>query len=380
MTRPHNLLFVIESLNVGGSENFLKNLALGLDRTKFNVLVCCLAEKGRLAEPLETAGVRVVTLEWRLGSFFSTVSTVLKLARLMSKERIDLVQTLFYRPEILAALASFLVLRPVLVASQHDVIVPEGRASTTLLRLSRLRVRHVIANCETCARHRQSLTSHRPDQISTIYIGLKQADAPPSRGQGKQGAIDDLFGAEPVVTYAGRLHYIKGPDVFFGAAADLAMRCPSTTFLLIGEGPMRAELAERAAELGLALSIRLPGHVPSLFEVLRKSAVFVCSSRTEGFPTVVLEAMAAGVPVVASNVGGVPELIKDRVNGFLFESENQEQLATLMEGLLLDKGTARAVAARARERVRREFRFEDTVERIERLYLRLLRKENHEAA
>jgi glycosyltransferase involved in cell wall biosynthesis len=173
---------------------------------------------------------------------------------------------------------------------------------------------------------------------------------------------------------------IKGPDVFFEAAAGLARRRPSVGFVMVGEGPMRAELAERAAEMGLEERIVLPGHVQSLTEVLRRSAVFVCSSRSEGFPTVVLEAMAAGVPVVASNVGGVPELVADGVNGLLFDSEDHEQLATLIEGLLTDRGAARTFAARAREKVQTEFRFEDTMEQTERLYLRLLDKERHETA
>ena len=392
MTGPHNILFVVESLNVGGSEKFLKDLVLGLDRTKFSPTVCCLAGKGRLAEPLEKAGVRVVSLNWRLGSFASTVSAVFGLARLMHGEKADLVQTIYYRPEILAALASCLVWRPVLVASQHDVIVPEGRVSGALLRLSRLRVRHVIANCEACGRHRQSLTSHRPEQVSVIHIGLKPEEGPRpvaasasgsadrQAATGGSAAIDELFGSGPVVTYAGRLHPIKGPDVFLEAAAGLANRRPSVTFLLVGEGPMRAELAEQAARLGLAQRIKFTGHVPSLMGVLRRSAVFVCSSRSEGFPSVVLEAMQAGVPVVASNVGGVPELVTDRVNGLLFESENHEQLATLVEGLLLDEGAARTFAAKAREKVQREFRFEDTLAETRRLYLRLLGEEDHEAA
>ena len=386
MTTPHKILFVIESLNVGGSESFLRDLALSLDRARLDPVVCCLAGKGRLAEPLEAAGVRVVTLGWRLGSFPSTVLTVLRLARLMRRERVDLVQSIYYRPEVIAAAASFLVRKPVLVGSQHDVIAPEGRASRALLRLSRLRVRHVIANCETCNRHRRALTSHRPDQVSTIYIGLKKEEgprpgsAPGSRSAREPAHADELPASGLVVTFAGRLHAIKGPDVFFEAATCLAKRRPFTSFVMIGDGPMRSELEERAAREGLSERIKFPGHVPSMAEALRRSTVFVCSSRSEGFPTVVLEAMAEGIPVVASNVGGVPELITDGVNGFLFESGNHEQLATLVEGLVLDRDTARTVAARARETVLKEFRFEDTTEKTQRLYLRLLGEEGHEAA
>jgi len=369
--KPCNVLFLIESLNVGGSEMFLANLLARLDKTEFRPIVCCLVERGRLAQKLEARGVPVKVLSWRLGSGTSTAATVGRIARLLKEERIELIQTFFHRPEILAGLAGIFVRKPVIVASQYDLIVPKGNLSRLLLRACRPRVKHVIANCRACKLHRERLTGQRPDDISVIYIGLTRdeyicadrADVP---------LPGDLFEKGPVVTFAGRLLPLKGPDVYLRAAASVLNQCPQTRFLLIGAGPMREELVSLSGALGLTGVVYFVPEVSSIREVFSKSTIAVSSSRSEGFPITVMEAMGVGVPVVASRVGGVEELIQDRVDGFLFENEDSEGLASEIIALLTDAGMARELGARAREKVTKEFRFEETVARIESLYRELL--------
>jgi glycosyltransferase involved in cell wall biosynthesis len=369
--KRHNLLFLIESLNVGGSEIFLSHLLSHLDRSKFRPFVCCLVEKGRLAPELEAQGISVSTLGWRLGSVASTTRVVARLVQLLRKEQIELVQTFFHRPEILGALAGVFARRPVIVGSQYDVIVPEGSLSRFLLKMSRLRVRHVVANCQACKLHRERLTGHKSDEISVIYIGLTTKEC--IHGTERETVLpQDFFDKEPVVTFAGRLYRLKGPDVYLKAAASIYRRDPRVRFLLIGDGPMHGELVLLAKQLGLSHVVRFVTEVPSVREVFSKSSVAVSPSRSEGFPTTVLEAMAGGVPVVASRVGGIEELINDRVDGFLFESENAEGLASVITMILSSKEMATEIGTRAREKVKRLFRFEETVAQIEALYSRLL--------
>jgi len=368
-----NLLFLIESLNLGGSEVFLSNLLVRLNRSKFRPIVCCLVEKGRLAGPLEAQGFQVVALGWRLGSLTSTARVVVSLVKLLKKERVELVQTFFHRPEILGALAGLFVRKPSIVGSQYDVIVPKGNLSRLLLRMSRLRVKHVVANCRACKSHRERLTGHGSENISVIYIGFPEEEDY-RRVQSGPVLPHDFFEKGPVVTFAGRFYHLKGPDVYLRAAASVYRQNPCVRFLLIGDGPMRGELFSLAHELGLSRAVHFVTEVPSVRDIFSKSAIVVSSSRSEGLPTAVLEAMAAGVPVVASRVGGVEEIINDRVDGFLFGSEDSEGLASAITMLLLNREVAAAVGAKAREKVTKLFRFEDTVARIESLYTRLLRE------
>jgi glycosyltransferase involved in cell wall biosynthesis len=368
----HNVLFLTESLNIGGSEVFLEKLLLHIDTRTFRPIVCCLVEKGRLAAAVEARGIRVVELGWNLNSKMSTLLVAVRLASLLRRERIDLVQTFFYRPEILAALAGVLARTPVIVATQYDMLGPEGKLATLLLRRSSSIVTHVIANCEACKTHRWKLTGRRPDSISVIYIGLTQEELRLGVFPEQTCIAQGYFEKGPVVTYAGRLYHLKGPDIFLRAAASLSRRNPHVRFLLLGDGPMRPELSSLSKELGIVDLVSMPGEIRPLGYIFSKSSAFVCSSRSEGLPSVVLEAMASGVPVVASRVGGVEELIQHGVDGFLFESEDWERLALLVETVLSNRELGSEMGRRAREKACRQFRFEQTVSNIEDVYRRLL--------
>ncbi|UCF78663.1 MAG: glycosyltransferase [Candidatus Eiseniibacteriota bacterium] len=368
----YKTLFLIESLHFGGSEIFLQKLLDQLDTEKFDPLVCCLLEKGSLAPRIEGKGVRVEPLGWQLGSLGSTLRVVGRLARLLREERVQLLQTFFYRPEILGAFAAAMARVPVVIGSQHDVMVPGGRLSRFLLRASRLKVRHVIANCEACRRQRQLLTGLAPESVSVIHIGLS-GDEMAAAGEGELPASEtDFFEAAPVVLWVGRLLHVKGPDVFLRAAATVLRHNPGARFLVVGDGPMRSELDSLADELGLGGAVRFAGETGTLQGILGSSSVVVCSSRSEGVPTVLMEAMAAGTPVVAPDVGGVGELVRDGVDGLLFESQNSDELASAVSRLLSDKTLAAEIGAAGRQRVVAQFTFDETARRVQALYETLL--------
>ncbi len=405
--KTYSVMFVIESLNIGGAEVYLDKLLRHLDRKRFRPFVCCLVEKGSLAGSLEAIGIPVVTLDWRIrrrgpaggrgpgtspveaGSsrfwarvrfYLSTVAVVFRLARLMRSERVDLVQTFFYRPEVVTALARWLGGMPCVVGSQYDTIAPRGLFSRLMLRLLRPGVAHVIANCGACSSHRQRLSGHEVGQISVIHIGLSaeeltradgaRAVTPP--GVAGDSSLTYFLAQGPVVLFTGRLLPLKGPDVFVRAASLLHQKVPGVKFLLLGEGPMRSDLAALVARLGIGSVLRMPGEVEVLAPVLARSSVLVCSSRSEGFPSTVLEAMALGVPVVASSVGGVGELIEHGVDGLLFESGDQAGLASMLETLLSDGELRARIGERAKKKVREKYRFDDTVSQTQDLYTRLM--------
>jgi len=369
--RRFGLLFVIETLNLGGSEFFLLNLIERLDQSRFRPVVCCLVEKGKMAAQLESRGYKVVSLGWRLGSFTSTVRVLVRLARLLREENIYLAQTFFHRAEILTAFASLFARRTLVVGSQYDVIVPEGRLSRFFLKAARMRVKHVLANCRACKEHRQRLTGQAAGTISVIYNGLTESEYI-REGMEEPPLPQGFFEQGRVVAFVGRMYRLKGPDVFLRAAKSISNKRPGTRFLMVGTGPLETELVSTAHDLGIANAVFFVREVPSVREILSKSSVLVSSSRSEGFPGTLLEAMEAGVPVVASRVGGVEELIENGKDGFLFESEDIEGLAEIVSRLLSDDGLAGEVSRRARDKVRRSFRFEDTVSQIESLYARLL--------
>jgi glycosyltransferase involved in cell wall biosynthesis len=160
----------------------------------------------------------------------------------------------------------------------------------------------------------------------------------------------------------------KALDVLVRALAALLPTVPDLRVVIAGEGPQRAALEALAAELGVERSLILLGHRSDVPDLLAAFDLAVSSSSFEGSPLALMEYMDAALPVVATRVGGVPDLIDDGVHGLLVEPGDAGALARAMGELLRDPGRAREMGARGRERRRSEFDLDGTVRRLEALY------------
>jgi glycosyltransferase involved in cell wall biosynthesis len=172
-----------------------------------------------------------------------------------------------------------------------------------------------------------------------------------------------------VVTTVANLRAEKGLEVLLAAAARVVRDRPGTVFQLVGNGTMRERLEAQARELGLGDAVRFLGHREDVPEVLHGSDLFVLPSRSEAFPNGVVEGMAAGLPVVASDVGGIPELIEHERNGLLVPVGDDQALAAALLRLIDDPVKAAALAAAARDTIQRGYSFERMVAAFEALYV-----------
>jgi glycosyltransferase involved in cell wall biosynthesis len=161
----------------------------------------------------------------------------------------------------------------------------------------------------------------------------------------------------------------KGHDVLIDAAPRIVAAHPEVEFVFAGDGPQAAALVDRARARGIADRIQFLGQCRNVPEILASTDLFVLPSRTEALPNAVIEAMAAGLPVVASDVGGIPELIAHGTSGWLVPPGHSDALADAIVALLDDSALARKLGAAAADRVSREFGFGRLVDRMERLYL-----------
>src|SRR5581483_4699740 len=188
--------------------------------------------------------------------------------------------------------------------------------------------------------------------------------------------LERMFSAPPrrIVAGAGRLSPEKGFVHFVEAAARLKQTHPEAAFVLFGEGPLRQELTDKIAALGLQDRFLLPGFRTDLARLWSAVDVAVLPSYTEGLPVMVLEACAAGVPVVATAVGGTPEVVHDGVNGFLTSPGDAPALAERIAQLLDDETRRRAMGEQGRQRVKQEFSFARQCEQYEALFAALVRK------
>ncbi len=213
-----------------------------------------------------------------------------------------------------------------------------------------------------------------PDRLLAVIRNAIDS-APFESDEGGERELARSFFPHPpnkIVGTAGRLSPEKGPDVFVEAAALVLRDRADTGFLLCGEGPMRPALERRVAELGLQGRLVLAGFRTDLERLMPGWDLAVLSSHTEGLPVFVLEAQAAGLPVVATAVGGTPEVVEDGATGYLVPPASPAALAARIGELLDDEGLRRRMGARGKQRVREEFTFAAQAEQYERLFARLL--------
>jgi len=216
-------------------------------------------------------------------------------------------------------------------------------------------------------------------KIEVIHNGI---EVPPSRaGSAHSGALRKEFGipeGTPVCACIGRLVSGKGIEFYLQAARILADRGRNVRFLMIGahsaERNYSSEIEVLANELKLHGEVIFTGERQDVAQILREVDIVVHPSLTEGLSNVILEAMSAGIPVVATRVGGNPELVEDGRTGFLVPVENADEIAGAIGRLLDQPDMARAFGARARRRVTDEFAMDEMLSRTEALYMRLLER------
>ncbi len=232
----------------------------------------------------------------------------------------------------------------------------------------------LLAVSERVRRELLDLGIGRPDRFDVLPLGLdleRFLDAEARRGELRREL--GLTEREFLVGIVARLVPIKAHEVFLRSAAVVAGRLPGARFLVVGDGERRAELEAMAGVLGLGERVRFIGWRRDLERVYADLDVAVLTSRNEGSPVSLIEAMAAARPVVATRAGGVPDLVEEGVNGVLVEVDDVEALARALEAVGVDPDRRRALGDAGRKRVYPAFSAPRLIADVDRLYRDLLR-------
>ncbi len=374
MAKPR-VLRIISDLPVGGVENRLLALLPKLKNT-YDVRICCIRARGALADDFERAGIPVSLKYFR--SRLHPLS-LYRLAAYMRKEHIDIVHTHMYRPNVSGVIAARLAKVPVVISQIHNVNHWDNKRQLRMdARLSGWRDK-VIAVSEAVKHDYIKQTGTAPEKCVVIYNGIELSIFDAERPAAAERERWGIGRQDKVVGLIARLVPQKDHLTFIQAARYVCNAIPQVKFLIVGEEEGRdgvlEQLKTRIAELGLTKQVTFTGTQKNIADILGIMDVSALSSLREGFSNVVLESMAAGVPMVATDVGGNAEAVLDGVTGFVVPPQSPQALAQAIIKILQDDTLAASMCRASRERAKL-FSLDAMYEDTKALYEGLLGEKN----
>lgn len=368
------IMFVITSSGVGGAEKILYYTITGLDRTRYDLSMCSLKEKGEIAADLEHGGIEVFSLTMSDGDtlrgWWASLGAFFKLLRYCRRFKPTIIHSFLFRANMIARLAGFLTHVPIVISSVR-VMGGEKNYYYALEKVTSFMVDRYITVSERVKDHLVS-RAHIPDhKVTTIYNGVALNDQVRFH-HGAQDPPCGLTSHDRLIIAMGRLHLQKGYAYLIHALAAVREEFPAIKLFIVGEGEEENNLKNLVKSLDLTDQIMFTGLLPDSGKILSFAELFILPSLWEGMPNAILEAMAAGKPVVATTVGGVPELVLHGETGILVPPQDPDALARAILDLFRDPVKARTMGEAGRERVQVHFRIASMLEKTERLYHELL--------
>jgi glycosyltransferase involved in cell wall biosynthesis len=361
---------VLHSLKVGGAEVLAARMARQW-RVSFRVLFVCLDDLGTLGQSLRDEGFRVEVLGRRPGV---DGRCLLRLALLLRRERVDLVHAHQYTPFFYAAAARLLCRRPAVLLTEHgrhhpDFPRPKRRLVNRLLLDRRDRV---VAVGEAV---RQALVVNDgfpAGRVGVIYNGIDLGPFGAAVGRAALRRELGLAENDLVLFQVARLDPIKDHLTALRALQRLRQWRDDVRLVIVGEGPTEATIRQFVREGGLESHVHMLGLRADVARLLPAGDAFLLTSVSEGIPLTVIEAMAAGLPVVATRVGGMAEVVEDGRTGLLAPAGDAEALAESVMRLARDPGLAAEMGRWGRARAWAEFSEAHMHERYGQLYREML--------
>jgi glycosyltransferase involved in cell wall biosynthesis len=368
------VIFVAGSARMGGTERNVLRLAAALLARGRKVEVVLLSDEGPLADSYRTRQVPVTSLGWscRVRRFPSEFR---RLAGLVADRKPDVVQSFGYPAIWWGTLAALEARGGGRVIAIQAWDTWKGRTEVALDRAQAPAVHLAIADGEGARRFAVEQQGLPPERTRTVYDGVDPAELAPTRPRQVTRASLGLSGEGPAIGVVARLDDIqKGQSVLLRAGPRILAEVPEATFILAGDGADRTPLENVAQALGVARHVRFPGIRTDLGDVLAALDLLVIPSlRFESVPKILLEAMATGLPVIASRVGDIPELLEDGMTGRLVPPGDPEALADAVLACLADRPAAQRLGAAARETVAAKgLTLEATAAMVDALYAELV--------
>ncbi len=374
MNKKHNILQYIETSGPGGAETVLLNIAGSIDKNRFNPTV--VLHKSRwlheqlLKNEIET---EIIPSKRSWDMVF-----LVKLIRYCKRHKIDLIHSHLFGANLYSCLAGAVLRLPV-ITTFHNELFFQGRLEKYIALKSTI-IRNFAAQMVFVAEYMKKDYAEQLDfpenKSLTVYNGIELSDGinncDCSPMQKELGISDD----DLLVGHIANLRVPKGHRYLIKAASIVCKNIPNAKFLLIGDegdGSIKKEIEDSIAESGLEENIRLLGFRKDVNMFLQLIDVFILSSTSEGLPLSVIEAMGSSKPVVATDVGGLSEIVAPDKTGFLVEPKNAEALAEKLIFLLENKALRNRMGRAGRKIIEEKYSLQTMIDNYQNLYEELLK-------
>ncbi|MEW6234422.1 MAG: glycosyltransferase family 4 protein [Candidatus Omnitrophota bacterium] len=379
------VLRIIARLNVGGPAIHVILLTAGLDKEKYETVLVSGVEgpdEGNMYALAEEKGVKPVIVP-NLGRELNPIRDILtlwKLYRLIRRERPDIVHTHTAKAGTVGRLAALLAGTPIIVHTFHGHVLHGyfGKAKTAFFRtVERFLARcssAVIAVSESCRNDLIHYGIGGEDRVIAIPLGLElerfRRDPEPHRSEVRR-ELGIPLGAFAVGMIA-RMVPIKRHEDLFHAIPNVLEKFPDAYFVNVGDGELKPQLVALAQQLGIANRCLFPGFREDQERIYAAMDLTVLTSANEGLPVAVIESLSSGTPVVATRVGGVPELVRDGETGYIVEPGNPDSIAEGLLKAIADPAKTAAMGRLAQEETIRKYSIQRLIRDIEEFYGKLL--------
>lgn len=362
-----NILHVYCALPIGGAERLALTLARNLKDDRFNLVFCCLRCEGEIADEIRKVGNPVINLGIRRKRY--DLWLLIKLLRLIKKENIHIIHTHLYEAGIRGRIVAKVAGVPGIIATEHGPALWKKKWQIVLERIvTKATTDLKIANSEYIRQSRIHKEKIAPEKIITIYNGveppLPNSSADPSGLEELGLPMSGL-----IIGTVARLTEAKGLQYLIESMPLILSHIPNAHLIVVGDGPCRLQLEAMRRDLHIEQSVTFTGRRMDVFRFVEAMDVFVLPSIREAMGIAIVEAMFAAKPIVASNVGGIPELVLDGKTGLLVPPRDPKALADKIVYLLLHSSEREQMGKMGQDRADAHFSADRYVESLKDAYL-----------
>jgi len=372
MERRIKIIYVMPSLVVGGAEELLLTTVKYFNRDRYEISVCCIVSEGIIADEIKKLGIKFYCLNE--SPKFYNPKKIYSLYKLFKKEKPSIVHTQILGANIYGRIAAILARVPVVISAEQNVYYKKKRVHIWLDKILAKNTDKIIAVSNRVKEFTSRQEGIGEDKFELIYNAIDSTEFLPTDSRKDIREKLNLREGDFILGTVGALTTQKGHYYLIQAVSQLVKRYPNTILLVVGKGELKEKLQEILHKLGLEENVRFLGLRRDIADVLNCMDVFVFPSLWEGLGIALLEAMLMGLPVVASSVDGILEIVENGKNGILVAPANVEALSNAIAELIRNPQLRQSLGKAAKEHILEKFEVRQYIHKLENLYNRLLKE------